>query len=275
MSLPLASAATESEGICHGSAEIGISVTNRDRERANLHSATYDWLYSGDTTDCHTLSDSNSCSQSTHSSPLAYSSSASSVAWECVMSSSMFNAHTVESTIHSSLMSHCSTPAANGTAGEPLADTLKVVQQVLDKNFGYRGLGLSAPLIEEKRFEMERIRNLANRVDDAALNARALLNLQILESDLPFEIRVRISTFFDPPPPLPDDDESDDPVRAHCVDFNMCERIWPQSWLQYPSTRSKRCLLRAEWAEAKWRRLYQQTSEGLLADAADMSTCFK
>eukprot|EP00928_Gymnodinium_smaydae_P011953 TRINITY_DN14371_c1_g3_i2.p1 TRINITY_DN14371_c1_g3~~TRINITY_DN14371_c1_g3_i2.p1 ORF type:complete len:243 (-),score=28.81 TRINITY_DN14371_c1_g3_i2:744-1418(-) len=154
-------------------------------------------------------------------------------------------------------------PSPPYSSDEQPDDTLPMVEMLLNMTQSYRRLGLSAPIVDEKRSQMERTLALMIRADDAAHCTRALLNLQCLQAALPLEIRCRIATCFPDPPPSPDDghgESSDDedfvvPQRSYCVDLDMRERIWPRSCLGKTSRRNEEL---ADWAEAQWRRVRQQ-----------------
>eukprot|EP00928_Gymnodinium_smaydae_P010208 TRINITY_DN13825_c0_g2_i1.p1 TRINITY_DN13825_c0_g2~~TRINITY_DN13825_c0_g2_i1.p1 ORF type:complete len:250 (+),score=27.84 TRINITY_DN13825_c0_g2_i1:60-809(+) len=224
-SLRVASPACDSEGLSSGLAEQSMTETGNELEVESTPSARFDWAHAGSIANDDTLT----CSSSTVRSPSPSFDAHS----DCLMTFANFHCRIAESVAVSSLISCPATPLRNTTTEKQIADTLKTVHRLLD-TCGYRCVGLSAPVVEDKRLEMERYRNLANRADDAAQHARSLLNLQCLQSALPLEIRERISTFFpappsppSPPPPPPDDDFDDSsdedlvfvPKSVYCIDF--------------------------------------------------------
>eukprot|EP00928_Gymnodinium_smaydae_P021428 TRINITY_DN1835_c0_g1_i3.p1 TRINITY_DN1835_c0_g1~~TRINITY_DN1835_c0_g1_i3.p1 ORF type:complete len:288 (-),score=35.14 TRINITY_DN1835_c0_g1_i3:429-1292(-) len=173
--------------------------------------------------------------------------------------------HRIEKSIDDGrTISYPSSPDACGTADKQLDVRLLIC--LLADDFRYRSLGLTAPIVEAKRIEIEEARALADRADDAALHARTLFSLHCLQAALPIEVKGCIASFF-PHPPAPPRDEGSDAcsgeegdqyqTRAYCVDFDMRQRIWPQSWLSGSPSRLARSVAHAEFAESRWRHLHQ------------------
>eukprot|EP00928_Gymnodinium_smaydae_P010213 TRINITY_DN13825_c0_g4_i1.p1 TRINITY_DN13825_c0_g4~~TRINITY_DN13825_c0_g4_i1.p1 ORF type:complete len:281 (+),score=27.18 TRINITY_DN13825_c0_g4_i1:37-879(+) len=242
-------------------ADDSSDVDGRDAEQISTHSA-FDWLASDDEDD--TLGDPTSSLSSPLACPLLASLSAS----DGLMSSANFHCRCMESSADGSMMSYSTSPVQSEANIHQLRETLHLVQRVLGMNSGYRSLGLSAPLVQKKRAEMERLRDLANRADDAARNARTLLNVQCFKSVLPSEVRGLVVAFLPVPPSPPTNGErhvgSDgghdcSPRTVYCVDFSLRERIWPKSWFRDTSSKVQRSIAHLEWAEAKWSSIHQQT----------------
>eukprot|EP00928_Gymnodinium_smaydae_P044347 TRINITY_DN29584_c0_g1_i1.p1 TRINITY_DN29584_c0_g1~~TRINITY_DN29584_c0_g1_i1.p1 ORF type:complete len:263 (-),score=43.06 TRINITY_DN29584_c0_g1_i1:229-1017(-) len=254
--------------VAAGVASSSMSVT--DDGRNGSFATTEYWSFGNDD---DLSGDDEEDSSSDSSSDSEYESCASSTSddsrirmtLDC-MSFELIDGRDAEEAISGSLASCPPTPRAGEEAIEEVVDTLRTVKMLVDVQFSYRGLGLTLPLIEEKRFWMEQSLNLANRADEVAVNARALLNLQCLRALIPLEVCQRVASFF-PCPPATRDDSGDrncdraigPPPRMYCVDFSMRESIWPQSWRRSQGLGSKRCARRVQKLETEWRIIHTLT----------------
>eukprot|EP00928_Gymnodinium_smaydae_P011952 TRINITY_DN14371_c1_g2_i1.p1 TRINITY_DN14371_c1_g2~~TRINITY_DN14371_c1_g2_i1.p1 ORF type:complete len:281 (-),score=33.41 TRINITY_DN14371_c1_g2_i1:532-1374(-) len=239
------------EGVAHVSTQVGPPRDRSDVSRREAFSTQYVSLNDDDEE-----SDDWSDSSSPRDSPAACSSSGSSLVGGLFLPLDPFDGLQEDAESNSFL------PSPLSSSDEQTDDALPLVEMLLNMNQSYRRLGLSAPIIDEKRSQMERTLDLMNRADNAAHCTRALLNLQCLKAALPVDVRRRIATCFPDPPPPPDDghgassdEEFVTPQRTYCVDLDLRERIWPKSFLGRTSRRNETL---AEWTEAQWRRVHHE-----------------